>query len=77
MSVTVLLSSVDVSEMSHSSSSSGVSADGFLGPVVSSLGGSTSERGGLLLLKMEVGLATNSGDGVGVSVLLTSSWGTS
>ena len=45
MSVSVLLSSLNVSQMSASASSSGVSADRFWRPVVSSLRCTTSERG--------------------------------
>jgi len=77
MSVSVLLSSVDVSEASHSAGSSGVSADGFDGPGVSSLSGSTSDGGRLSLLKVEVGLARHSRDGVRVGMLLTSCWSSS
>ena len=77
VSVSVLLSSVDVSEMSHSTGTSGVSSDGLGGPSVSSLGGTATEGSGLLLLEMEVGFSTNSGDSVRVSVSFTSGWGTS
>ena len=54
VSVPVLLPSVDVSEMSQSSSSSSVSTDGFDRPGVSSLGSSSSKGSGLSLLEMEV-----------------------
>ena len=77
MSVSVLLSSVNVSEMSHSTGSSGVSTDSFGGPGVSSLGGSSSNGSGLSLLKMEVGLSSHSRDGVRVAMFLTSCWGSS
>ena len=76
MSVTVLLSSLDMLEGSHSSSSGSVSSDGFGGPHVSSLCGTTSTssfNGRVsLLLEMEVGLSSNSTDSVGVAILLTS-----
>ena len=77
VSVTVLLSSVDMSQVSQSASACGVSSNGFLGPVVSSLGSATSQRSGLLLLKVEIGLATDSAQGMRVGVFLTSRWGSS
>ena len=54
MSVTVLLSAVDVSQVSHSASASGVSSQGFDGPLIGSLSSSGSSGGGSLLLEMEV-----------------------
>ena len=75
VSVSVFLSSVDMSEMSHSSGSGGVSTDGFDGPAISSLSGSTSEGGTLLLLEMEVRFSTDSANSVRVTMLLTSCWG--
>ena len=75
LSVSVLLSSVHVSQVSKSTSARGVSSDGLHGPGVSSLGCTSSGGGSLSLLEMEVGLATHSTDGVRVGVLLTSCWG--
>ena len=72
MSVTILLSSVNVPEVSHSAGAGSVSADGFHGPTVSSLPSSTTSGGGSSLLQVEVALSTDSADGVRVSVLFTS-----
>ena len=77
MSVSVLLSSVNVSEGSHSTSSGSVSSNGFCGPTVSSLLGATSKGCGLSLLQMEVGFSTDSTDSVGVSMFFTSCWSSS
>ena len=77
MSVSVLLSSVDVSQVSHSAGAGGVSADGLGGPGVSPLGGTTTDGSGLSLLKVEVGLSGDSRDRVRVSVLFTSCWSSS
>ena len=77
VSVTILLSSLDMSEMSHSAGSSGVSADGLGGPGVSSLGGTSSDESRSSLLEVEVALSSDSGDGVRVCMLLTSCWGSS
>ena len=50
LSITVLFESINVSEGSHSTSSGSVSSDSFGRPSISSLGGSSSSRGGLSLL---------------------------
>ena len=77
VSVSVLLSSGNSLEMSHSSGSGSVSSDGFDGPTVSSLGGSSTGGSGLSLLEMEVRFSTNSTDSVRVAVLFTSGWSSS
>ena len=77
MSVAVLLSTGDGFQVSASASAGGVPPDGLGGPAISSLSGSATEGGALLLLEMEVGLATHSGDSVRVGVLLTHCGGSS
>ena len=75
----VLLSSVDVSEVSHSSSSCGISSESLGRPIISSLLGveTTTTLSVLSLLEMEVGSSGISRKSMGVSMLQTSCWGTS
>ena len=79
LSPPVLLLSVDVSEVSHSTGSGGVSSESLGGPVISSLLGvlTTSTLGVLSLLEMEVGSSGISRKSMGMSMLQTSCWGTS
>ena len=77
MSVAIFLSSVKVSEGSHSTSSGCVSSNCFDGPVISSLSCASSGGCSLSLLEMEVGFSTHSGDSVRMSMFLTRCWGTS
>tara|TARA_B110001450_G_scaffold133980_1_gene125819 strand:+ start:390 stop:638 length:249 start_codon:yes stop_codon:yes gene_type:complete len=75
----VLLSSVDVSEVSHSSGTGGVSSESLGRPVISSLLGveTTSTLSILSLLEMEVGSSGVSRKSMGMSMLQTSCWGSS
>ena len=75
----VLLSSIDVSKVSHSASSCGVSSESLGRPIVSSLLGveTTSALSVLSLLEMEVRSSGVSRKSMGVGVLQTSCWGTS
>ena len=78
-SVAVLLLSLDVLDESASSSSGSVSSNRLDRPHISSLLSveSTSSRGILLLLLVEVRLSTESTDDMRMIILLTCCWGTS
>ena len=78
-SVAVLLLSLNVLDVSASTSAGSRPSDGLDGPGVSSLlGVETTAGGGVLsLLEVEVGLSRVSGDGVRMAVLLTVGWSTS
>ena len=77
--VAILLSSGNVSNVSASSSSSVISSLSLGGPVISSLLGveSTATLGILSILLVEIRSSSVSTHTMGVSVLLTSRWGTS
>ena len=78
-SPSVLLTSGDGLKVSATTSSGGVSPLGLGGPVISSLLGveTTTRLGVLSLLLVEVGSSSESGNAMGMSVLLTSRRSTS
>jgi len=78
-SVPVLLFSVDVFDISASTSSGSVSSDVLHGPIVSSLLGmeTTTGLGILSLLEMEIRFSRVSGDSMRMAILLTVGGGTS
>ena len=78
-SISVLLFSVDVFDISASTGSGSVSSNVLDGPIVSSLLGveTTSSLGILSLLEMEVRFTRVSGDSMRMAILLTVGGGSS